>query len=273
MSVDWLGQGSRPPATGGVELTGVRQWVRSLLVFPGLFATVVVICALAGATHWPVILAVTSALTVVFEVLLVRNGVTSLVVSPSAVVRRNRRRTTTVRAEDVRDILVRHVMNGPVMVISTRSNKVGLSLPVVYRKPMARDVLTSFLRRAGVDLPSLRGLGLPGPVSAPRTVAGPILSHPAWPAPVPRTSWSRRHGHPDDGNFVDASDEFGGSGLSPGDWSGDLSADLSGKRADPDGPPGRPGRPSVRVGGRALTWVSLAALALSAAIGLLRLFS
>lgn len=41
MSVDLLGRGSRLPTASGVELAGVRQWVRSLLVMPGLSGLVV----------------------------------------------------------------------------------------------------------------------------------------------------------------------------------------------------------------------------------------
>jgi hypothetical protein len=171
-------------------LAGKRQWVRSVFLMPGLFAVVVVICAASGATDWPVILTVMVALTVVFEALLVRNGVTTLVVSPSAVVRRSRKQVTIVRAEDVSDVLIRHVVNGPVIVITAGSAKVALPLPVVHRKPPARDVLARYLRRAGVDLPSLRGLGLAAPVSASRTVAGPILSHPAGAASGTRANGS-----------------------------------------------------------------------------------
>jgi hypothetical protein len=250
MSVASLGQSSRLPPASSVELAGARQWMRSLLVMPGLFVIVVVVCGLAGATDWALILTVMSALTVVFEALLVRNGATSLVVSPGAVVRRNRQRTTMVRAEDVHDILIKHLVNGPVMIISAGPSKIGLPLPAVYRKPMARDVLASFLRRAGVDLSSLRGLGLPAPVVAPRTVAGPILSRPAWPASGSPGSGSRQEAGP-------PANSAGGA-LGPGDGQAE----------------GRwPSRPSVRVGGRALTWVTLAALALTAAIGLLRVFS
>ncbi|HTT92249.1 MAG TPA: hypothetical protein VMF65_22030 [Acidimicrobiales bacterium] len=243
MSGDLLGQGSRLPAATGVELAGMRQWVRSLLVMPGLFVVVVVVCALAGATDWATILIVMSALTVVFEALLVRNGVTSLVVSPGAVVRRNRRRTTTVRAEEVNDILIKHMVNGPVMIISAGPARVGLLLRVVYRKRVARDVLASFLRRAGVDLASLRGLGLPVPVLAPRTVAGPILSRPDWPAPD-----------------CPAPDR--------------PAPDRPAPDRPASGPPatGRRRLTPVRAGGRALAWVTLAAFALVAAVGVLRIF-
>jgi hypothetical protein len=257
MSLDLCGQGSKPPAAGGVELAGARRWVRSLLVMPGLFVAVVAICAASGATDWPVILTVMSALTVIFEALLLCNGVTSLVVSPRGVVWRNRRHTKTVRAEDVSDIFIRHTTNGPVMAIADGPTKIGLSLRSVYRKPMAREALAGFLRRAGVDLPSLRGLGLPAPVLAPRTVAGPILSRPTWPARGPQARGSGRTGQPDKDNFEYFFDHFGGVG-SPTD----NAADVGGRR-----------RPSVRVGGRALTWVTFAALALTAAVGLLRLFS
>jgi hypothetical protein len=227
MSVSSLGPGPKPSADNGVELAGVRQWAKSLLLMPGLFVVVVVVCALAGATNWPVILIAMAGLTIVFEALLVRAGAPSLVVSPTAVVRRTRWRTVTVRADEVSDILIRHAAYGQVMIISAGATKVGLPLPSAYRKPMARNALASFLRRAGVDVPSLRGLGLPAPVLAPRTVAGPILSRPTWPAVNEagvRSGLSRR-------------------------------------------------RPSVRVGGRALTWITVAALALTAAVGLLRLFS
>ncbi len=256
MSTDLLGQGSKLPAAGGVELAGARQWVRSLLVMPGLFVAVVAVCAASGATAWPVILTVMSVLTVIFEALLLRNGVTSLVVSPRGVVWRNRRETKTVRAEDVSDIFVRHTTNGPVMAIADGPTKIGLSLRSVYRKPMAREALAGFLRRAGVDLPSLRGLGLPAPVLAPRTVAGPILSRPAWPARGSQGTGTWQTGRPDDDNFEYFFDHLGAMGSSPGH-----AAVVGGRH-----------RPSVRVGGRALTWVTFAALALAAAVGLLRLF-
>ena len=183
MGVDLFGPGAKLPPGGGVELAGVRQWVKSLLALPVLFVLVVVVCALAGLKNWLVVLIAMSSLTVIFEALLLRGGAPSLVVSPAAVVRRTRWRTTTVRAADVSDVLVRHTVNGPIMVISSGNTKVGLSLPSAFRKPMGRNVLASFLRRAGVDLPSLRGLGLPVPVDPPRAVAGPILSRPAWPGP------------------------------------------------------------------------------------------
>jgi hypothetical protein len=217
------GQGAfeRAPS-GGVELAGKRQWVRSLLALPVLYVMVVIVCALAGLSNWFVVLVVMSSLTLVFEALLLRAGAPSLVVSPATVVRRTRWHTTTVRAEDVNDVLVRHAMNGPVVVISTGSTKVGVPLPSAYRKPMARAVLASFLRRAGVDMPALRGLGLPVPVQPARAVAGPILSGPA------------RAGH---------------------------QGARSGRR-----------RTQVRVGGRALAWLTFVAFALTAAIGLLRLF-
>ena len=182
MGVDLFGPGAKLPPGGGVELAGVRQWVKSLLALPVLFAMVVVVCALAGLKNWLALLIALSSLTVIFEALLVRTGVPSLVVSPAAVVRRTRWSTTTVRAADVSDVLIRHTVNGPVMVISSGHTKVGLSLSTAFRKPMARNALASFLRHAGVDLPSLRGLGLPVPVDGPRAVAGPILTRPGWPA-------------------------------------------------------------------------------------------
>jgi hypothetical protein len=247
----------KPPPGGGVELAGKRQWVRSLLVLPVLFLLVVAVCALAGLddlNSWLVVLVVMSALTVVFEALLVRNGAPSLVVSPGAVVRRAGWRTITVRAEDVSDVMVRPAINGPVMIISTGSTKVGVPLPSAYRKPLARAALASFLRHAGVDLPSLRGLGLPVPVKPSRAVAGPILSRPGG---------------------------VGGPAEGPAGEGGGSSERSSGRSGTPLGVPVRdvadPGasgyRPaSVRVTGRAMAWVTLAAFCLTAAIGLLRLF-
>ena len=200
-----------------------------------LFLIVVAACALAGLddlNSWLVVLVVMSALTVVFEALLVRNGAPSLVVSPGAVVRRAGWRTITVRAEDVSDVTVRPAINGPVMIISTGTTKVGVPLPSAYRKPLARAALASFLRHAGVDLPSLRGLGLPVPVKPSRAVAGPILSRPGG------------AGGPAEGPACDVADrESSGYHL-----------------------------PSVRVTGRAMAWVTLAAFSVTAAIGLLRLF-
>ncbi len=195
-----LGPNSKLPPGGGVELAGRRQWVRSLLVLPVLFVIVVAVCALAGlddVNSWLVVVVVMSALTVIFEALLVRNGSPSLVVSPGAVVRRTGRRTITVRAQDVCDVMVRPAINGPVMIISTGSTKVGVPLPSAYRKPPARAALASFLRHAGVDLPSLRGLGLPVPVKPSRAVAGPILSRPGGaggPAEVPGVRTWRIYG-------------------------------------------------------------------------------
>ena len=110
-----LAPNPKPPPRAGVELAGRRQWVRSLLVLPVLFVIVVAVCALAGLddlNSWLVVLVVMSALTVVFEALLVRNGAPSLVVSPGAVVRRAGWRTITVRAEDVRDVMVRPPSTG-----------------------------------------------------------------------------------------------------------------------------------------------------------------
>jgi hypothetical protein len=263
MSIDVLGQGSRLPTATGVELAGVRQWVRSLLVMPGLFVIVVVVCALAGATDWATILIVMSALTVVFEALLVRNGVTSLVVSPGAVVRRNRRRTTTVRAEEVNDILIKHMANGPVMIISAGPTKVGLLLRAVYRKRAARDVLANFLRRAGVDLPSLRGLGLPVPVLAPRTVAGPILSRPDWPVPGMSSGSVASGSRP----TLEPGDDHGAAGHETG--RGYVAGDGPG---EPTGSTGRRRLTPVRAGGRALAWATLAAFVLVVALGLLRIF-
>ena len=84
------------------------------------------------------------------------------------------------------------------MVISSGRTKVGLSLSTAFRKPMARNVLATFLRHAGVDLPSLRGLGLPVPVDRLRAVAGPILARPGWPASASvrrqRQGWGRGDG-------------------------------------------------------------------------------
>ena len=88
MGIDLFGPGAELPSGGGVELAGVRQWVKSLLAMPVLFAMVVVVCALAGLRNWLVLLVALSSLTVIFEALLVRSGVPSLVVSPATVVRR-----------------------------------------------------------------------------------------------------------------------------------------------------------------------------------------
>jgi hypothetical protein len=261
MSVHAAGQSPRATAPAGVELAGRRQWARSLFVLPGLFMIVVVICALAGATNWPVILTVMSVVTLVFEALLVRSGAPSLVVSPMSVVRRTRWRTVTVRADEVSGILIRHAVYGPVMVISAGETKVGLPLPAARRKPLARAALASFLRHAGVDAPSLRGLGLPTPVLTPRTVAGPILSRPPWPGAGPAAGASSPWDQPDEGHqgLLD-----GGRETSRGD---------AGTAASSGGARGGAAPPPVRVKGRVLAWISLAALALTAAVGLVSLFS
>jgi len=273
--------------SGGIELAGKRQWLKSLLALPVLYAMVVIVCALAGLSNWFVVLVVMSSLTLVFEALLLRAGAPSLVVSPGAVVQRTRWRTTTVRAEDVNDILVRHAMNGPVVVISTESAKVGVPLPCAYRKPMARTVLASFLRRAGVDLPALRGLGLPAPVQPARAVAGPILSRsagpgpgPAWPdVPVPPLTVLHDRAGP-----AGPSGSAGFFGVRAGGLVGVSAARAAGGPAAPGHAAGgatRAGgeglisrrRPTpVRVGGRVIAWLTLAAFALTAAIGLLRVF-
>jgi hypothetical protein len=248
MGIDLFGPGAKLPPGGGVELAGVRQWVKSLLALPVLYVMVVVVCALAGLRNWLALLVALSSLTVIFEALLVRAGVPSLVVSPAAVVRRTRWRTTTVRAAEVSDVLIRHTVNGPVMVISSGRTKVGLSLSVAFRKPMARNVLATFLRHAGVDLPSLRGLGLPVPVDRPRAVAGPILTRSGWPA----------------------------SGSLPPASEGGADRGGVGRGGAGRGGAGRGGtgqRLAVRSKGRALAWVTFAALALTTAVGLLHVFS
>lgn len=290
MGVDLFGPGAKLPPGGGVELAGVRQWVKSLLALPVLFAIVVVVCALAGLKNWLALLIALSSLTVIFEALLVRTGVPSLVVSPAAVVRRTRWSTTTVRAADVSDVLIRHTVNGPVMVISSGHTKVGLSLSTAFRKPMARNALASFLRHAGVDLPSLRGLGLPVPVDGPRAVAGPILTRPGWPASssvspasgaVPLSSGERPAGAR---SYNDRAGEGGaggggaGGGAAGGDGAGGGAAGggaAGGGAAGGDGAGGggTGQRLAVRSKGRALAWVTFAALALTAAVGLLRVFS
>ena len=154
-------------------------------------------------------------------------------VSPGAVVRRAGWRTITVRAEDVSDVTVRPAINGPVMIISTGSTKVGVPLPSAYRKPLARAALASFLRHAGVDLPSLRGLGLPVPVKPSRAVAGPILSRPggaggpaegpAGEGGGPSERSSGRGGTPLGVPVRDVADrwvEWVPPGLGTGDWTG-----------------------------------------------------
>jgi hypothetical protein len=239
MAIDLFGPGATLPAGGGVELAGLHQWVRSLLVPPLFFALVAVVCGLSGARDWLVVATVLSVLAIAFEALVLRAGVTSLVVSPVSVVRRDRRRTRTVRAEDVNDIVIRHVMNGPIMVISSGQGRVGLVLPKVYRNPRARDALASFLWRAGAD-PSLGGLGMPWPArqrpavaASPRTPAG--LAFALREAP--------RHQLPlHEVPFEEPSARAGTR---------------------------RP--PALRVKGRALTWATFGALALTAAIGVLRL--
>ena len=168
MAIDIFGPGAQAPPAGGVELAGIRRWVRSVLVVPTLFLVVVIVSALAGVKDWLVVLTVMSALTIVSEALLVRTGVTSLALSPACVVRRGRRRTATVRAEEVSDIFIRHLTYGPIMVVSSGDTKIGLSLPAVYRNPPARDALASFLWRAGAD-PSLGEMGIPRPASRQRS--------------------------------------------------------------------------------------------------------
>lgn len=276
MGVDLFGPGAKLPPGGGVELAGVRQWVKSLLALPVLFVLVVVVCGLAGLKNWLVVLIAMSSLTVIFEALLLRGGAPSLVVSPAAVVRRTRWRTTTVRAADVSDVLVRHTVNGPIMVISSGNTKVGLSLPSAFRKPMGRNVLASFLRRAGVDLPSLRGLGLPVPVDPPRAVAGPILSRPAWPGPGSASPasgtvpWSQAGEWPVAPRSYDYRTTGARAGRVGTDGVGADGVGADGVGADGGG---RRQTLAVRSKGRALAWVSFVALALTAAVGLLRAFS
>ncbi len=74
MGVDLFGPGAKLPPGGGVELAGVRQWVKSLLALPVLFVLVVVVCGLAGLKNWLVVLIAMSSLTVIFEALLLRGG-------------------------------------------------------------------------------------------------------------------------------------------------------------------------------------------------------
>ncbi len=93
MAIDLFGPGARLPAGGGVEIAGLHQWVKSLLVPPLFFALVAVVSALSGARDWLVVATVLSVLAIVFEALVLRSGVTSLVVSPVSVVRRDRRHT------------------------------------------------------------------------------------------------------------------------------------------------------------------------------------
>jgi hypothetical protein len=166
--------------------------------------------------------------------------VTSLALSSACVVRRARCRTATVRAEDVSGILIRHLMYGPMLVVSSGDTKIGLSLPAVYRNPVARDALASFLWRAGAD-PSLGEMGIPRPASGPTTRPGlrscrPMVAAPRLQAPS--------HRAPPEG-WVPT----GGQATAPAD---------------------EPQAPSVRVKGRALAWVTFAALALTVAIGALR---
>jgi hypothetical protein len=252
MTIDFFGPDAKRSPLGGVELAGTRQWVRSLLVLPVLFVMVVVVCALAGlksGQNWLIVLVVMSALTIVFEVLLLQAGAPSLVVSPVAVVRRAGRHTVTVRAEEVNEIVVRQAVNGPVMVIATGHAKVGVPLPSAYREPAGRAALASFLRLAGVDLVSLRSLGFPVAALPPKGVAGPVLSRPALSESA-------------------LSDE---ASLEPG---GDISSPLGQFPGEVEGAgPGNRHRPSVRVSGRTMAWITLAALTVSAAVGLLRLLS
>jgi hypothetical protein len=63
MAIDLFGPGAQAPTSGGVELAGVRAWLRSVLVLPLLFVLVVTVCALAGVKDWLVVLAVMSGLT------------------------------------------------------------------------------------------------------------------------------------------------------------------------------------------------------------------
>ena len=181
MGVDLFGPGAKLPPGGGVELAGVRQWVKSLLALPVLFAIVVVVCALAGLKNWLALLIALSSLTVIFEALLVRTGVPSLVVSPAAVVRRTRWSTTTVRAADVSDVLIRHTVNG-------RDGHLvwpyqGRPLPFDgFPQTHGPQCPGQFSPPCGRGPPLLRGLGLPVPVDGPRAVAGPILTRPGWPA-------------------------------------------------------------------------------------------
>ena len=244
MAIDIFGPGAQAPPAGGVELAGVRRWVRSVLVVPTLFLVVVVVSALAGVKDWLVVLTVMSALTIVSEALLVRTGVTSLALSPACVVRRGRRRTATVRAEEVSDIFIRHLTYGPIMVVSSGDTKIGLSLPAVYRNPPARDALASFLWRAGAD-PSLGELGIPRPASRQRSR----------PASQPGQSTRQEQAHPR-GAMPDPS---------PTGPTGHISVDGCSPALA-----GQPEAPSVRVKGRALAWVTFAALFLTVAIGALR---
>ncbi len=244
MAIDIFGPGAQAPPADGVELAGLRTWVRSVLVLPTLFVVVVIVSALAGVKDWLVVLAVMSALTIVSEALLMRTGVTSLALSPACVVRRARRRTATVRAEEVSDIFIRHLTYGPIMVVSSGDTKIGLSLPAVYRNPPARDALASFLWRAGAD-PSLGEMGIPRPASRQRSRPG---SHPAQST---RPQQPQRRGATPD--------------PSPTGPRGGIAIDgpsLS--------PPRQPQAPSVRVKGRALAWVTFGALFLTVAIGALR---
>ena len=231
MAIDFFGPGGQPPASGGVELAGLRAWVRSVLVLPVLFVLVVLVCALAGVKDWLVVLTVMSALTIISEALLVRTGVTSLALSSACVVRRARHRTATVRAEDVSGILVRHLTYGPILVVSSGDTKIGLSLPAVYRNPLARDALASFLWRAGAD-PSLGEMGIPRPASRPVSRTGLSGSRP-----------------------VDLTPSY------------EASAPMGGQ---PTTPPDKSQAPSVRVKGRAMAWVTFAALALTVVIGAFR---
>jgi hypothetical protein len=234
MAIDLFGPGAQPPPPGAVELAGLRSWARSALVAPALSVLVVLVCALAGVKDWLVVLTVMSVLTIISEALLVRNGVTSLALSPGCVVRRARRRTTTVRAEEVSDILIRHLTYGPIMVVSSSDTKIGLSLPAVYRNPSARDALASFLWRAGAD-PSLGGMGIPRRGLRPdlpgeRPIGtGAVSSEPAEPGRDQRPALTR-------------------PALT---------------RA--------PSVPTVRAKGQGLAWVTFAALALMVVIGALRL--
>ena len=118
------------------------------------------------------------------------------------------------------------------MIISTGSTKVGVPLPSAYRKPLARAALASFLRRAGVDLPLPPG---PGPARAGRPIPRRGRAD-----PVPAGG----AGGPVEGPACDVADHES-SGYHP---------------------------PSVRVTGRAMAWVTLAAFSVTAAIGFLRLF-
>jgi hypothetical protein len=242
MAVDFFGPGAQPPTGGSVELAGVRSWVRSVLVVPALFVLVVLVCALAAVRDWLLVLTVMSALTLLSEALLVRNGVTSLALSPSCVVRRARHRTSTVRAEEVSDILIRHLTYGPIMVVSSGDTKIGLSLPAVYRNPSARDALASFLWRAGAD-PSLGEMGIPRPGS--------------------------RTGAPGDRPTARAGSQPGRTAMD-----GPPEAPTDGVSAPPVPPAGAvappPTAPTVRAKGRALAWVTFAALALTVVIGALR---